>query len=69
MRFGFIGQLAYHKGPHLLLQALRALPRDAFTVDIWGSESLSPAYARDLRAVAGRRRCRPCRRGSAAQVL
>lgn len=52
VRFGFIGQLAYHKGPHLLLQALRALPRDAFTVDIWGSESLSPAYARDLRAVA-----------------
>ncbi|MFG1245595.1 glycosyltransferase [Xanthobacter flavus] len=52
VRFGFIGQLAYHKGPHLLLQALRALPRDAFTVDIWGSESLSPAYARDLRGVA-----------------
>lgn len=52
VRFGFIGQLAYHKGPHLLLQAVRALPRDAFTVDIWGSESLSPAYSRDLRAVA-----------------
>lgn len=52
VRFGFIGQLAYHKGPHLLLQALRTLPRDAFTLDIWGSESLSPAYSRDLRAVA-----------------
>lgn len=52
VRFGFIGQLLYHKGPHLLLQALRTLPPHAFTLDIWGSEQLAPDYARDLRAVA-----------------
>lgn len=52
VRFGFIGQLMYHKGPHLLLQALRLLPPEAFTLDIWGSEQLAPDYARDLREVA-----------------
>lgn len=52
VRFGFIGQLVYHKGPHLLLQALRTLPQDGFSLDIWGSEQLAPDYARDLRAVA-----------------
>ncbi|MFG1282880.1 glycosyltransferase [Xanthobacter autotrophicus] len=52
VRFGFIGQLLMHKGPHLLLQALRLLPADAFTLDIWGSEQLYPDYARDLRSVA-----------------
>lgn len=52
VRFGFIGQLVYHKGPHLLLQALRTLPPDSFTLDVWGSEQLLPGYARDLRAVA-----------------
>lgn len=52
VRFGFIGQLLTHKGPHLLLQALQLLPADAFTLDIWGSEQLYPDYARDLRSVA-----------------
>lgn len=52
LRFGFIGQLLTHKGPHLLLNALRVLPPEAFTLDIWGSELLHPDYARDLRAVA-----------------
>ncbi|MFG1269480.1 glycosyltransferase [Xanthobacter sp. DSM 14520] len=53
VRFGFIGQILMHKGPHLLLQALRLLPVDAFTLDIWGSDKLYPDYARDLRSVAG----------------
>ncbi|MFG1303932.1 glycosyltransferase [Xanthobacter autotrophicus] len=52
VRFGFIGQILMHKGPHLLLQALRLLPEDAFTLDIWGSDRLYPDYARDLRSVA-----------------
>ncbi|MDI4663224.1 glycosyltransferase [Xanthobacter autotrophicus] len=52
VRFGFIGQILMHKGPHLLLQALRLLPAAAFSLDIWGSEQLYPDYARDLRSVA-----------------
>ncbi|MFG1417374.1 glycosyltransferase [Xanthobacter sp. V0B-10] len=54
LRLGFIGQLLSHKGPHLVLQALRALPPGSATLDIWGSEQLAPDYARDLRAVAER---------------
>ncbi|MEP9353639.1 glycosyltransferase [Xanthobacter sp. KR7-65] len=52
VRFGFMGQISYHKGPHLMLQALRRLPPDVFTLDLWGSEQQDPAYSRDLRAVA-----------------
>ena len=52
LRCGFIGQLLTHKGPHLLVNALRQLPPGSFTLDIWGSEQLHPDYARDLREVA-----------------
>lgn len=52
IRFGFMGQLLWHKGPHLLLQALRRLPEGSFTLDIWGSEQLHAPYSADLRAVA-----------------
>ena len=48
VRFGFMGQLLWHKGVHLLMQALRHLPSGSFSLDIWGSEELDPAYAEDL---------------------
>ncbi|MFH1550593.1 MAG: glycosyltransferase family 4 protein [Planctomycetota bacterium] len=61
LRLGFVGTLREHKGPHLLLQALRKLERDDIEVAIYGSEKQFPEYAARLRALAGDdRRVRFC---------
>ncbi len=52
VRLGFIGQIAPHKGAHLILDALRRCGRDNLSLTIWGSESQAPAYAERLRAQA-----------------
>ena len=52
IRIGFIGQLAAHKGVHLLLQAFRTAARDRLRLEIWGDEAQSPDYAAKLRALA-----------------
>lgn len=49
VRLGYIGQLAPHKGVHLLIDALRAVGSASLGLDIFGSEGQDPAYARDLR--------------------
>jgi glycosyltransferase involved in cell wall biosynthesis len=49
VRLGYIGQLAPHKGVHLLADALRGLDREAFTLDIFGSEAQDSAYSAMLR--------------------
>ncbi|MFG1282868.1 glycosyltransferase family 4 protein [Xanthobacter autotrophicus] len=51
-RLGFIGQLAPHKGLHLLLKAMRAVPQGAFTLDVHGDEDMDPAYAAQVRGLA-----------------
>jgi glycosyltransferase involved in cell wall biosynthesis len=48
LRIGFAGTLAWHKGAHVLLEAIRGLPSAAFDVTIFGDPGVSPAYARDL---------------------
>ena len=61
LRVGFVGTLREHKGPHLLLEALRKLERDDIEVAIYGSEKQFPEYAARLRALAGDdRRVRFC---------
>ena len=51
LRLGFIGQLAPHKGPDLLIAALRELPLGTATLTIYGS-STDPAYEASLRRAA-----------------
>ena len=51
-RIAFIGQMAPHKGPHLLLEALHAVGSPRLLVDLWGSEAQDPAYAARLRSMA-----------------
>lgn len=50
-RFGFVGSLVWHKGAHVLLQALRHV-RGSFGVDVFGDPTVSPAYAAELRRLA-----------------
>lgn len=51
-RLGFIGQLAHHKGLHLLLAALRQVGGEGFSLDIYGDETMDPAYAAHIRSLS-----------------
>jgi glycosyltransferase involved in cell wall biosynthesis len=54
LRFGFVGTLAPHKGPDVLVRAFRKLPpKVEATLAIHGSEEGYEAYAGELRALAG----------------
>ena len=54
LRIGFIGTLYYHKGAHVLLEAVRSLPTEMpLKVKIYGELEQFPEYARTLRSVAG----------------
>jgi glycosyltransferase involved in cell wall biosynthesis len=52
LRLGFIGQIAPHKGVHLLLDALARCGRDNLSLTIWGPPNQAPAYTERLRARA-----------------
>ena len=52
LRLGFVGTLAWHKGAHLLLEALGQLPREDYELKIFGDLNTSPAYADTLRRQA-----------------
>jgi SAM-dependent methyltransferase len=52
VRLGFIGQLAHHKGAHLLLDALRRCERKNLVLSIWGSHDQDPRYVARLRSLA-----------------
>lgn len=41
LRVGFVGSLIPSKGPHVLVEAMRSLPTDAFTLELHGP---APAY-------------------------
>lgn len=54
LRIGFIGTLSYHKGAHVLLEALRSLPPEmALKVKIYGQLDQFPQYATTLQSMAG----------------
>jgi glycosyltransferase involved in cell wall biosynthesis len=48
LRIGFAGSLVWHKGAHVLIEAIRELPASAYEVTIFGDPGVSPSYARDL---------------------
>jgi glycosyltransferase involved in cell wall biosynthesis len=52
LRLGFIGQIAPHKGVHLLIDAFARCGRDNLSLTIWGPPNQAPAYAERLRARA-----------------
>ncbi len=52
-RVGYLGTVAPHKGIHLLIEALRGLPRQDWSLDIVGNPALDPDYTTRLRALAG----------------
>ena len=52
LRLGFVGTLVWHKGVHVLLEAIRGLRPDAYELNIFGDPAVFPAYTAQLRAQA-----------------
>lgn len=52
LRIGFAGTLVWHKGVHVLLDALRRLPAEGWELEVHGDPSVFPDYAADLRVRA-----------------
>jgi len=52
LRIGFVGTLVWHKGVHVLLDAVRRLPASTWELRIFGGLDVFPEYATDLRARA-----------------
>ena len=57
LRLGFVGHALHHKGPHVLLEALRRIPEAPLTLELWGARHPEHPYDRLLEvALAGERR-------------
>src|SRR4030095_3616466 len=52
IRIGFVGTLVWHKGVHVLVDAVRSLPRDKYELIIHGDTTVFPDYAAELRRKA-----------------
>lgn len=52
LRIGFVGTLVWHKGAHVVIEAVRQLPRDRFELVVHGSLDTFPAYSTRLRESA-----------------
>ena len=52
LRIGYVGTLVWHKGVHALIDAVRGLPRTAYTVKVFGDLGVFPEYVADLRVRA-----------------
>ena len=52
LRLGYVGTIVWHKGVHVLLDAVRGLPSTAYDLKIFGSLDVSPEYVRALREQA-----------------
>jgi glycosyltransferase involved in cell wall biosynthesis len=50
-RFAFVGTLTWHKGAHVLIEAIEGL-RGPFTLDVHADTAVSPHYAAELRRQA-----------------
>ncbi len=49
LRIGFVGTLVWHKGVHVLLEAVAQLPRERFELLVFGSVETFPDYVASLR--------------------
>ena len=52
LRVGFVGTLVWHKGAHVLIEAVRGLPAGRVDVRLHGDPSAFPSYVGRLRAAA-----------------
>ena len=52
LRIGYVGTLVWHKGVHVLIDAVRRLPADTCELRIFGSLNVFPDYVAELRARA-----------------
>jgi glycosyltransferase involved in cell wall biosynthesis len=52
IRIAYVGTLVWHKGVHVLIDALRDLPPDGYELKIFGDPDVFPDYSADLRARA-----------------
>lgn len=73
LRVGYIGQIAWHKGVHLLFEAARRMPNASLSVRAYGDTTPFPEYtARLRRLMAGSERLKLAgvyRRQEVSQVL
>jgi glycosyltransferase involved in cell wall biosynthesis len=53
LRIGFVGTLVWHKGVHVLVEAVSRLPRDAYELILHGDLNTFPDYVAELRRLAG----------------
>jgi glycosyltransferase involved in cell wall biosynthesis len=52
LRIGFVGTLVWHKGVHVLLEAVRQLPPESYELEIWGNLATFPDYTASLETIA-----------------
>jgi len=52
LRIGFVGTLVWHKGVHVLIDAVRGLPADSYELVVFGDPDVFPDYSAELRAQA-----------------
>lgn len=52
LRVGYVGQIVWHKGLHVLFEAARRLPDAPLSVSVYGDEAFFPDYAQMLRRMA-----------------
>jgi glycosyltransferase involved in cell wall biosynthesis len=52
LRIGFAGTIVWHKGVHVLLEAVRQLPSKAYELHIHGACDVAPDYVADLHRLA-----------------
>jgi glycosyltransferase involved in cell wall biosynthesis len=50
LRIGYVGTLVWHKGVHVLAEAVGQLPSGRYEVKIFGDPDMFPGYTADLRA-------------------
>jgi glycosyltransferase involved in cell wall biosynthesis len=51
-RFAYLGTITFHKGLHILVEALGGLSSRDWSLDIFGNESIDPVYTARLRTLA-----------------
>jgi glycosyltransferase involved in cell wall biosynthesis len=52
LRIGFVGTLVWHKGVHILVDAVRRLPPSSYALRIFGDVNVFPEYTAELRRSA-----------------
>jgi glycosyltransferase involved in cell wall biosynthesis len=52
LRIGFVGTLSWHKGVHILVEAVRKLPADRYRLEVFGSLDTFPDYVAELSTLA-----------------